>query len=344
MASWQKSNSIKVSICCITYKQDKYITDALDSFLIQKTTFPFEIIIGEDCGGDDTLAILAEYQACYPNLIKVVTAENNVGANANFIRIFNAAKGEYIAICEGDDYWVDELKIQKQYDSLKILPDVNICFTAAKTISSQGELGLIARHSREKKIISLSNVVRGGGGFMPTASIMFRKDNVVDNIPGWFQSAPIGDFYIQVIGSIMGGALFLPDISVVYRVNSIGSWSSSESTLKAEVSLKQSLQKLEKYLHIIDQLENLSLDKKDIAFLRAVSKIDMAKLLIVSNVNDCDLEKLKINLSSLISSSWKEEKNVNRLQVFIYRLRFSYYVLRYSFKLIESFKRPFLRR
>nr|AXL04961.1 putative glycosyltransferase [Aeromonas hydrophila] len=227
MASWRVDEPIRVSVCCITYKQEQYIVQAVDSFLMQKTTFPFEIIIGEDCGGDGTLTILAEYQKRYPNLIKVITSENNVGANANILRVFNAAKGDYIAICEGDDYWVDEVKLQKQYDNLILEKNINICFTASQKLASNGTINRYAYHNKHKKIFEFSSVVRGGGGFMPTASIMVKSE-IVNKMPDWFVSAPIGDFYIQILGALGYGALYLPDVTCVYRLNAVGSWTNSK--------------------------------------------------------------------------------------------------------------------
>ena len=108
------NSNIMVSICCITYNHEKYIADAIEGFLMQETTFPFEIIIGEDCSSDRTREIAIQYKNKYPILIKIITSEINVGATKNFSRTIMAAQGKYIAICEGDDYWTDPQKLQKQ--------------------------------------------------------------------------------------------------------------------------------------------------------------------------------------------------------------------------------------
>ncbi|WP_113719997.1 glycosyltransferase family 2 protein [Aeromonas salmonicida] len=233
MASWSKEQPVRVSVCCITYKQEQYISQAIDSFLMQKTTFPFEIIIGEDCGGDDTLSILSKYQARYPNLIKVITSEDNVGANANLLRVFGVAKGDYIAICEGDDYWIDKLKIQKQYDILNSKIGIDLCFTSAYKLSVDGMLYDYASSHTLIKTYDLKDIIRGGGGFMPTASLMFKYD-VIREIPDWFVSAPIGDFYLQVWCSLSNGAIFIPDKTCVYRLNSVGSWSNEKFNMSEE--------------------------------------------------------------------------------------------------------------
>lgn len=230
MADWLVDEPVRVSICCITYRQEQYIKQAIDSFLMQKTTFPFEIIIGEDCGGDATLSILAEYQVKYPRLIKVITSEKNVGANTNFLRVVHAAQGKFIATCEGDDYWVDELKIQKQYESLNNESGVNLCFTAAKKLAGDGSVNSYAFHGKTKKIFSANTVIRGGGGFMPTASLMMSAE-IAKTVPHWFISAPIGDFYLQILSSLSGGAIYLPDTTCVYRLEAVGSWSTQKSRL-----------------------------------------------------------------------------------------------------------------
>lgn len=331
MADWPTDEPICVSICCITYKQEQYIAQAIDSFLMQKTTFPFEIIIGEDCGGDGTLFILDEYQKHYPNLITIITAEKNVGANANLLRVANAARGEYIAVCEGDDYWIDELKLQKQYDYLRRIPSVNICFSAAKTITPNGSTGLIAVYSKINTLIPLSKVVRGGGGAMPTASIFFRK-SVISIIPEWFETAPIGDIYLQIIASMNAGAAYIPDVTVVYRLNSIGSWSESNNIKQKKIYIDKVLNTLESYLFYADSLSKMGVDSNDILFLKASTRSDTAKLLLVGDVKDCELGELKKIISKIITASWIEYRRVSNQQIVIYILRCFYYLPRFIFK------------
>jgi len=112
-----------VSIACITYNHEKFIRDALDSFLMQKTNFPIEIVIGEDYSADGTREIVFDYAKKYSEIIRVITSEKNIGAIQNFIRTLNACQGKYIALCEADDYWTDPYKLQKQVDFLEANPD-----------------------------------------------------------------------------------------------------------------------------------------------------------------------------------------------------------------------------
>lgn len=308
MASWAATKPVSVSVCCITYRQEQYIAQAIDSFLMQKTTFPFEIIIGEDCGGDGTLAILGEYKSRYPNLINVITSEKNVGANANLLRVLDATKGEYIAICEGDDYWIDELKIQKQYELLCSAPDVNICFSAAKALSSNGVMKNYAQHNKNKKLFDISAVVRGGGGFMPTASLMV-KANVAKTLPHWFERAPIGDYYLQVWCSIGSGALFLPETTCVYRVNAIGSWTSLTSKEKIE----KLYENLNFCVRVTYQFTKFGISEVDVKYAVAMFQSQAAKKFL--------MRKNYPKFYAAITESWANYQKINRLQSFLYLFR-----------------------
>ena len=119
----------EVSICCITYNHAKYIRDALDSFLMQKTTFPIEIIIHDDASTDGTADIIREYEAKYPDIIKpIYQTENQYSKGVRiFLSIIPLAKGKYIAVCEGDDFWTDPKKLQIQYDFMESHPDYSLC-------------------------------------------------------------------------------------------------------------------------------------------------------------------------------------------------------------------------
>lgn len=118
-----------VSIVCVTYNHEPYLRKALDGFLMQKTTFPIEIVLAEDCSTDGTRSICEEYAAKYPILINYIWSELNVGPVENERRAFAVAKGKYIATCEGDDYWTEPLKLQRQVDFLESHPGYSVCFT-----------------------------------------------------------------------------------------------------------------------------------------------------------------------------------------------------------------------
>jgi len=224
MSSWTRKGSIRVSVCCITYKQKQYISQAIDSFLMQKTTFPFEIIIGEDNGEDGTLDILNAYKNKYPNIIKLVASNVNIGANKNLLRVFNLAKGQYIAVCEGDDYWCDNNKLQSQLDLLDADSSISLCVHAAKLLKDDF-LYEGFQIQPEKKFFSAQDVLFTNKQFSPTASYFFRRE-VIHHLPDWFQSAPIGDFFIEIYALSIGRGCYLHSSMAVYRVAADNSWSS----------------------------------------------------------------------------------------------------------------------
>jgi len=126
-----ENKNISVSICIITYNQEEYIGKVLDYLINQKTDFRYEIIIGEDCSQDSTRDICLQYQKRYPELINLILQKENLGLIGNFTSAISECQGKYIALCAGDDFWIDELKIQKQVQFLEDNPDFSMCSTEA---------------------------------------------------------------------------------------------------------------------------------------------------------------------------------------------------------------------
>lgn len=119
-----------VSICCLTYNHESYIRQCLDGFVMQKANFPIEILIHDDASTDGTQDIIREYEVKYPNIIKPIYQKENQyskGVKVSLVYNYPRAKGKYIALCEGDDYWTDPYKLQKQVDFLESHPDYVMC-------------------------------------------------------------------------------------------------------------------------------------------------------------------------------------------------------------------------
>ena len=133
-----------VTVSCITYNHEKYIARALDSFLMQKTDFPFEIVIHDDASTDRTPEIIREYAEKYPEIIRPMYQKENQYSKgiSNISGAFNfpRAEGKYIAMCEGDDYWIDDSKLQRQADYMEAHPECTMCFHSAKTESEDKAL------------------------------------------------------------------------------------------------------------------------------------------------------------------------------------------------------------
>jgi len=130
-----KENIAMVSVCMITYNHELYIREALDGVVMQKTNFKIELILGEDCSSDETRKICENYAAKYPELIQLLPSDCNLGMSQNGIRTLQSCKGKYIALLEGDDYWTDPLKLQKQVDFMELNPEYSMCFTRFRLIN-----------------------------------------------------------------------------------------------------------------------------------------------------------------------------------------------------------------
>ena len=201
----------------ITYNHEKVISQAIEGVLMQKTSFPVELIIGEDGSKDNTKSICLDYQKKHDNLIKLRLQENNIGAIQNFIGCLNACKGKYIAFCEGDDYWTDPLKLQKQVDYLEAHPEISLCFHNAM-IKYEGIKGKDHLFCDEdiKKVTTIEDVIKKW--YIPSASMVFRN-SLITPLPDWFNNIYNGDYALQLLLAAKGKVGYINDVMCVYRKN-----------------------------------------------------------------------------------------------------------------------------
>ncbi len=172
-------NTVLVSICCLTYNHKAFIRKAIDSFLNQKTKFKFEIVIGEDCSTDGTHEIVLDYFNKYGDLIRVMTSESNVGAINNELRTISACKGKYIAYCEGDDYWTDPYKLQKQVDFLEAHPDYGLVHSDINVLNQEtGDVTSAYNKTNHIQIPSgnIYDFLMRPGHFIKTMTVCLRKE------------------------------------------------------------------------------------------------------------------------------------------------------------------------
>ena len=174
------NNNPVVSIVCITYNHEPYLRQALDGFLMQRTTFPVEIILAEDCSTDGTRAICEEYAKRYSKKIHYIVRDHNVGYNQNEYEAMQAARGKYIAFCEGDDYWTDADKLQRQVDFMEVHPDYSVCWHRCKHFNVEtGEMredqcAEILPDSAEGVDIDLN--IYFAGWYTQPLTMVFRKE------------------------------------------------------------------------------------------------------------------------------------------------------------------------
>ena len=222
---------MKVSVSIITYNHERFIAQAIESALAQEGEFDYEILVGEDHSSDRTREIVCDYAARYPDRIRLFLhgyPKDYVRTNgrSNFVNNILNAKGEYIALLEGDDYWTDPLKLQKQVEFLERHTECCACFHNVR-VRDEGapELDRIFHPAPlKKRFFALSDIV--SSHFIPTCSTMFRN-GLNPSFPDWFYQAPMGDWPLHVLNAEHGFYGYIDEVMAVYRVHSAGMWSGS---------------------------------------------------------------------------------------------------------------------
>lgn len=221
-----KNTEPLVSIICTAYNHEKYISKALDSFVEQETTFPYEVIVHDDASTDQTGNLIRGYEKKYPNIIIPIYQNENqyskgIGISQKFI--IPKARGKYIAWCEGDDYWIDKYKLQKQIDFMENNPKCTFCFSNAIRVNTNcekiGDYNPVIKSS----IISTNDVIEGMGGFCATNTIVTRRELMM-NPPQYYQKFPY-DISLQIYLASSGVSYGFVDQMAVYRMGVEGSWS-----------------------------------------------------------------------------------------------------------------------
>lgn len=211
-----------VTVRTSTFQHSSYIRECIEGVLMQKTTFPFEFIIGEDFSTDGTREIVFEYAKNYPDIVRVLTADYNVGAKANGKRSRRAARGKYVALCEGDDYWTDPYKLQKQVDFLEAHPDYSMCFHDCMVrYEDTGEMKVRIGDRSIDEDVGLKSLILEKN--ISTATIVYR------NTEFQYSDAMLhilqGDYLLCILLAEQGKLKFLRQNMSVYRVHAGGIWS-----------------------------------------------------------------------------------------------------------------------
>ncbi|MFN6481896.1 MULTISPECIES: glycosyltransferase family 2 protein [unclassified Nostoc] len=237
---------MKVSVLMLAYNHEQFISQALDSILMQQVNFDYEIVIGEDCSKDNTRNILIGYQQKHPDKIRLLLPNTNLGMHDNFIQTFKACQGDYIAILEGDDYWTSPYKLQKQVDLLDTHLDYTICFHNALILFQDSSTNYYLSPENKKLFFTLEDIL--SSNLMPTASIMLRQ-GFVHEFPDWIYDVDLVDWTLQVLVAQHGQIGYIDEVFSVYRNHTQGNWS-SKSTLEATLELAKLFEYIIKYLHL----------------------------------------------------------------------------------------------
>lgn len=223
---------IKVSACIITYNQQDYIRYCLDGAVNQVLDYDYEIVIGDDCSTDSTFQICQEYADKYPDKIRLLFRDKNKGMAGNWVDTIQNCQGKYIALCEGDDYWTDNDKLQKQVDFLEANPDYALSFHKVSVQKKTGEIvedfltAVPAEHETALDIVEKGNYIH-------TPSVVYR--NVFKEFPKEFYKSPVVDYFLYIMLSKHGKAKYLTEEMAVYR-HGVGIFT-SQSNIKMTTDL-----------------------------------------------------------------------------------------------------------
>jgi glycosyltransferase involved in cell wall biosynthesis len=320
-----------VSICCITYNQEKYVRKTIEGILMQKTQFQIEIIISDDASTDNTPQIIMEYEAKYPDIIRAIYRNENEYSKGNHLLIFNfnLAKGKYIATCEGDDYWSDENKLQRQFECLEKNSDSVMCVHTVRYISEEGNiredyrpLNLKEGEINGDNLIRMIMLDKEHCPFQ-LSSYFFRYDylnELVNETPKFISQAPVGDIPLMLFLATKGNFFYIKEEMSYYRRNSVSSWSCGQRLITNKIKHYEAyinaiklydIYTDYKYSKIIDHYiaENEFLclkicnnypKMKDIKYREFYKKMDIIKKI---RVHICN----KIPFVEKLYSKWKEK-------------------------------------
>ncbi|RYE55350.1 MAG: glycosyltransferase [Sphingobacteriales bacterium] len=225
-----------LSVCLITYNHVKYIGQAIEGVLMQHVDFPFELVIADDCSTDGTREILIDYQNKYPDRIKLILQTSNVGAYQNWKDLIFYPRSKYIAYFEGDDYWTDPDKLQKQVEFLEGNDDFAICFHRVYELA-EGKVPELSNLNTliTQETYTIEDIAKGN--FMYTVSVVFRNGLFAD-FPSWLKDSPVGDYPLHMLNAKKGLIKYFPEIMAVYRKHAAGIWSHHDVTVNNEKMVK----------------------------------------------------------------------------------------------------------
>lgn len=248
----KQNTEYMVFVSCMTYNHSLYIKEALDGFCMQQTNFPFVCCIYDDASTDGEPAIIKDYLSeifdLHNEIVRceetedysLIFARHKTNSNCYFAVYFMKYNhyqikkskipyssewrdiSKYYSICEGDDYWTDPLKLQKQVDFMESHPEHSLCFHAHTNLIG-GEKVETKRYEALNEDVPVEDIILGDGGFMATASMLYRPD-LITNVPEWRKKAKTGDYSLALHLATVGKVGYLPDNMSCYRVATNGSW------------------------------------------------------------------------------------------------------------------------
>ena len=253
------SKDIIVSICCNTYNHENYIRQALEGFVMQKTTFPIEIIIHDDASTDGTAEIVKEYEKKYSQLFRCIYQQKNqfskgIGVSVNYT--WPKARAKYIALCEGDDYWTDPYKLQKQVDFLKNNPEYVVCSHLVENFHQDNtrESYIFPHQSTRKETYTFEDFLYRN--HINTCSVVYRWQFDKTPLPEWFSDHFTGDYSLHLLHAYQGHVKVLPEVMAKRRIHSKGIMSGSRGKYRVW-RIKDRIS----FMHNINEYSNYGYDQ-----------------------------------------------------------------------------------
>src|SRR5262245_50655987 len=207
-----------VDVHLITYNHERFVAQAIESVLAQQTNFPFRLIIGDDCSSDGTQAIIRRYALEHPDRITTFLDTEHRGINSREragVKVLMLSTARYVAWLDGDDFWSDPSKLQKQVDILETQPETVICFHNVRTLPEDGAASINLRPPDQKEISTLADLLMGN--MIPSCSVMFRRE-ALGTLPEWYFSLKMADWSLYILLAEQGEIRYLNEVMAVYRM------------------------------------------------------------------------------------------------------------------------------
>lgn len=302
-------NEIKVSVYCLAYNHEKYIRDCLEGFVRQKTNFKYIVIVHDDASTDSTPSIIREYCDKYPEIfVPILQKENQYSKRINIIEkyIEPLLVGKYVAVCEGDDYWCDEHKLQKQYEIMEAHPEYSASVHQTKSVNClTHEEGLCSK-LKDTGVVDINIIFRDRGPVYQTSSLFYRKELTYNKPSFCYIARRVGDYPFEMHLALQGKIHFTNEIMSIYRQFTESSWSLQN---KKNIDLElEHYEEMAKVLEAVDQYSKFKYHnvlKRTIADFRyQIWKMKPSRL-IIKNESFSDLslrKKIKLLVMYIIKS------------------------------------------
>jgi glycosyltransferase involved in cell wall biosynthesis len=213
----------RLSILVLTYNHQRYLAQAFKGVQRQKVNFPYELVIANDCSSDGTAEVVESWRDVFGERMRVLPRPKNLGITRNFVNALAACRGPYVAILEGDDYWTDPRKLQRQHDFLASNPDCSACCHRVKLLLDDGTFTEWTPLQGTKPKLEFVDVLVEN--FVPGCSTLMFRNNPKLEVPGWLVEINFYDWVLNVLNAERGNLGFIEDRMSVYRVHSNGAWS-----------------------------------------------------------------------------------------------------------------------